>query len=115
MLNGISSQETAVPGPLYKFGNREERNLQGRKSNHFLQISSNVSLTAEPRVPEENELLHEAEPQFFSLVCTRVSINMFVRVRPGVKRNLLEGPKVSQSKKTQKIPQIDTNSLNMSQ
>ena len=111
MLNGISSQETAVPGPLYKLGNREERNLQGRKSNHFLQISSNVSLTAEPRVREENEVMHEAEPQFFSLVCTRVSINMFVRVRPGVKHNLpLKAPK-HHNRRKQDGSQIDTNSI----
>ena len=37
-----------------------------------------MNLTAEPRVREENEILHQAEPQFFSLVCARVSVNMFV-------------------------------------
>ena len=36
-----------------------------------------MNLTAEPRVREENEILHQAEPQFFSLVCG-VSVNMFV-------------------------------------
>ena len=67
------------------------------------QKQAHVSLTAELRVREENEILHQAESQFFSLVCTRVSINMFVQVRPGVKHNLLEGPKVSQSKKTRRF------------
>ena len=109
----LCSSSSANKPPSFTVGCPRELNVHGiflhvpLKDKH--KLLAHVSLTAEPRVLEENKNLHRTEPQFLSLVCTRVSANM-----PTLQSNVTSLKASRHHHRRKKwFPLIDTNTLAM--